>query len=87
MGLLLSSYIPEFDCRVPTARVNLIRTLQTKLSREDFVGMSTMFPLDYLNWLKSFLVVYFNLRQKTGDGKSLKVIRIVDTLVLIQGVK
>ena len=83
MGLLLSSHIPKLDSRVPTARVNLIRALLAKLGREYFVSMSTVFGLNYLNWLQSFFVVYFDLGQKTSDSESLEVVRIVDTLVLI----
>lgn len=87
MSLLLGSHIPELDSGVPTARVNLIRALETKFSGEDFVGMSAMFTFDYLDWLQSFLVVNFDLRQKTSNSKSLEVTRIVDTLVLIQRIK
>jgi hypothetical protein len=87
MCLLLSSHIPELDSGVPTARVNLIRALKTKFSGEDFVGMSALFTFDYLDRLQSFLVVDFDLRQKTSNSKSLEVICIVNTLVLIQRIK
>lgn len=87
VGFLLSPYVPEFHCGVPTTGVNLVGTSLTEFCWEDFVGVSPRLAPNDLNRLHSLFVVNFNLWQQTGNSKPLAVICVVNALVLIAAVE